>query len=701
MQSFSFKDFEIGIDFESGTVESLFVRGRKRSAGSSCIFRAGLRDREGNLTTVSSKDAILCSPSDNGAVYEGFKGSGIAEKLKVSVSLTNRSGRAAWTVSADILTSDAFIEWIDYPLVSLPRLIEDAPEDGGGSILFPYNEGVLVKSYKDRELSYFGHWPLVYPSYGSLAIFPNMICSQMMAYLWEDAGIYFGAEDPDRGLKGIDYFEEGGVIEPRFRLFSGAGFGESFSPSYPIVWAACGPDWQSAAAIYRDFFEANLPPRAHRISENPNLPGWYKDSPLVVSYPVRGIHDMDKMDPNNYFPYVNALPEIDYISEKTNARLLVLLMHWEGTAPWAPPYVWPPYGGEKPFKEFLGELRKRNMLLGVYCSGFGYTLKSNLVDDFDNFEEFEKEHLIDIMCAGPDGKVLLSNICPGQRSGYDICPATEKGKEVLAKAYTPLFSAGIDYAQILDQNHGGGQYLCYSRDHGHPPAPGPWMTKNMQGLLTSWNKLAGKMILGCESAAAEPFIGNLLLSDNRFELNYFIGTPVPLYAFIYHEYVRNFMGNQVCCPLEESEDTYTYRLGYSFAAGDCMTIVITPDGRIMSSWGNHDFSKLPDKEYVLSFVKNLTAFYKTKASEFLFNGRMTALPDIFCEKVSFGCRFPDGSVKQKELPAVICTAWEGPGNANVIIAVNPLNQEATLFVRGEKHTIPPLDAKLIEFDRLS
>ena len=46
------------------------------------------------------------------------------------------------------------------------------------------------------------------------------------------------------------------------------------------------------------------------------------------------------------------------------------------------------------------------------------------------------------------------------------------------------------------------------------------------------------MLLGCESAAAEPFIGGLLMSDNRYELNYPFGTVVPTYAYIYHEYVR-------------------------------------------------------------------------------------------------------------------------------------------------------------------
>ena len=138
---------------------------------------------------------------------------------------------------------------------------------------------------------------------------------------------------------------------------------------------------------------------------------------------------MDDMRPNGFFPYINALPYIEEIAEATQARILALLMHWEGTAPWAPPYVWPPYGGEQAFNELRDALHRQGHLLGVYCSGFGWTYQSNLTD-YNRIDEWNSGAVKEAMCAGPDGQIAISNICTGQRSGYDLCPASEKAREI-------------------------------------------------------------------------------------------------------------------------------------------------------------------------------------------------------------------------------------------------------------------------------
>lgn len=682
-------NMNLTVDFAAGEIASLLLGGRERIVSPSPLFVLRLRDTRGNATVYTARDASTCSIDEDGATYAGF---GVAE-LSVRVCLANQNGSAAWRVFVRGLDGEHVVEWIDFPLITLPALTENNQNGDGGKVLLPYNEGVLVSNQDYRQMTDFRHWEPEYPSLGCYPVFPNMISSQMMAYLWKDAGIYFGAHDKARAVKGISFYPDQGGTTMQMRLFCGVDYGQDFVMDYDIVWSAIDGRWESAAELYRAWFEQNLPPRAKKIKDNTDLPAWYAESPLVVTYCVRGIHDMDEMSPNALFPYTNALPLLDQIKSRAETRLLVLLMHWEGTAPWAPPYVWPPYGGTENFSQFKDMLHANGDLLGVYCSGFGYTIKSNLVDDYECTEAYECEGLERGMCAGPDGKVAISKICTGQRKGYDICPASEVGHDILAKAYEPLFESGIDYAQILDQNHGGGQYFCYSREHGHPPVPGAWMTENMQKMLGEWNGKAGKMLLGCESAAAEPFVGNLLMSDNRFELNYHIGTPVPLYAYLYHEYLRNFMGNQVSCPFGNDQDTLNYRVGYSFAAGDLMTLVLTPDGGLMTNWGNHDFSRLPDKEKALDLVANLCRFYREKAGKYLHAGRMIPAKPMTCNQKEF---YMEWYGHNCIVPAVYTTAWQAEDGTRAQIFVNPDDVAQTVVVDGKQITVGARDAVLIE-----
>ena len=316
-----------------------------------------------------------------------------------------------------------------------------------------------------------------------------------------------------------------------------------------------------------------------------------------------------------------------------------------------------------------------------------------MIPKYNKQAEYYRRELWRGMCAAPDGDVAISHICTMQRSGYDICPASEVGEEILWEAYRPLFESGLDYVQILDQNHGGGQYFCYSRDHGHPPAPGVWMTERMQSLLSRWNEAAPDMLFGCESAAAEPFMGNLLFSDNRFELNYRMGRALPLYAYLYHEYLRNFMGNQVSCPMREQDDeALWYRIAYSFAAGDCMTLVLDQDGQIKSRWGRPMTDHVPDQEKILRLVRNLTRFYREQAKPYLFAGRMIPALPVECGTLDFLRR---SSSTPNRLPAILTTAWEAEDGTRAQILVNPTEAPVPCTVGGKSVTVPPMDAILL------
>ncbi len=676
----------VQVDFSRAVITDLCTDSRSISAGEVPLFTLSLRQYDGTQLLVSSSDAAACTKTEADTYcYTEFLSNGNPLHLAVTVAPKCRDGALFWHLSVQNQTT-YLLEWAEFPNIDLEPLRRNG---GIGEILFPYNEGALVDDLDKRESSMFPHMEPQYPSMGAFAMFPNMICSQFMAYLFDGMGFYMGAHDASRGVKAIDFYGTEHGVRIQFRHYCGVGYGEDWSCSYPMVWRLFEGTWEDGAEIYRAWFEENLPPHACKVTENRDLPDWYEDSPLIVTYPVRGMHDMDEMKPNALFPYCNALPCLDEIAARTDSRLLVLLMHWEGTAPWAPPHVWPPYGGEEPFFVFRDALHQKKHLLGVYCSGFGYTLQSNL-DTYNREEEYRTEQLEHAMCASPKGEVEISRICTAQRKGYDICPASEHGRELLDRAYRPLLESGIDYTQILDQNHGGSQYFCYSREHGHPPTPGVWMTQKMQELLHQWNEIPkGKMLFGCESAAAEPYIGELLFSDNRFELCYQIGKPVPLYAYLYHEYLRNFMGNQVACPFPEALDTLRHRMAYSFAAGDCLTLAMMPNGSLYPHWSGRDFSCPPDKDKALTFAHKLITFYRETAKPYLYAGRMIK-PQEFTVVSS-----PVYDDERSEFPPVYCSAWEANGT-RVQIFVNANEEDVELTVQGNRLFVPPMDAVSVE-----
>ena len=685
MKILNLNNATLSVDFENGCIASLTIGGQERLVSPSPLFSIRLRSRDGKAVNLSSFDAAVCTVQDDGAIYDGFA----AADFSVRVLLKESFGEAEWRIAANSADDRYFIECIDFPVLTLPKVKPKSKS----RILFPYNEGALIDDSDLWNNIWLNQGEAQYPSKGCFSVFPNMVCSQMLAYLWEDVGLYIGAHDSKRAPKEIIMRSDADGLTIGFRLFCGIGFGESYLPDLPVVFAVTDGRWESAAERYRKWFERHLPAGLCKTADNLALPEWYSDSPLVVTYPIRGLHDTDEMKPNKMYPYTNALPALDRIKEACHARLLVLLMHWEGTAPWAPPHVWPPFGDAENFDEFMSTLHASGDMLGVYCSGFGYTLQSNLIESYSKAEEYEKGELWRGMCAGPDGKVAISNICTDQRSGYDICPASELGRRLLDDAYAPLFESELDYVQILDQNHGGGQYFCYSREHGHAPAPGAWMTESMQNMLSDWKERANGTLFGCESASSEPFIPSLQFSDNRFELNYFFGRSVPLYSYIYHEYVRNFMGNQVCCPFSDTPDTLRYRLAYSFSIGDSMTLVLTENGEPASYWGMRDFSRLPDREKALALISNLTRFYRESAKPYLYAGRMTASPEIECESQSFEIRDYGRSVT---LPALLSSSWEESDGSRVLILVNPDENEAKCTVDGVELSVPPFDAIMMK-----
>ena len=674
---FKMQNARVCFDFPRGIITSVCYKGVELCAKPSNLFNLRLTDKEGNIVDYSSGQAKQVDVKEDGktVVYSAFP-----EAFSVAVILTETESGFTARVSVQNNT-DKIVEHVEV----CPLIVKPFIKNGGiGKMLFPYNEGVLVEDDDLRAPCHLQHLEPEYPSLGSFGMFPNMVQSQFLAYLFDGHGLYIGAHDEKRAPKAIDYYAVDGEknIKIEFRTYSGKGYGEDFATDFDTVFHFFDGEWQDGADIYKAWFYAHLPNGLKKVKDNKDLPAWYYDFPLILTYPVRGYHDMDEMTPNSLFPYVNILPYIDRYSKATGAKVMVLLMHWEGTAPWAPPYVFPPYGGEEEFDKLFNALKEKGHLLGVYCSGFSFTEQSNVLPSYDCKEMLKDKETFKAFCAGRDGKILHSKICEGQRVGYDLCVASDKGKQILDEAYQPLFDKHLDYVQILDQNHGGGQYFCYSREHNHPPCIGAWMTTEMQKLLKEWNEKAGGTLLGCESASAEPFMPNLLFSDNRFELTHFIGKAVPLYAYLYHEFLHNFMGNQVSGLLPA--ESYLYRQAYAFTAGDMPTVVLSPAGCILSKWGQRDLTNLPVEEDVLYFIKNLRAFYMEN-KEIMCKGNMIKPLPYTTGTVTYACEYG----RSYEAEEVLSAAYELDGE-KMQIFVNYHLEEKIVICNGERIAVPAL-----------
>ena len=668
-------DMNVEFNFSEGLIKSLTYKGIEILAKPSNLFSVRLTDRQGNTADYSSTQATaveVVEGSQIKVVYSDFP-----EKITVTAFIAKKE--TGFTIRFSVQNAtDKIVEHIEVcPIIVKPFI----GNGGTGRILFPYNEGALVENDDLRAPSHLRHIEPDYPTITCSGLFPNMLCSQFLAYLFEGRGLYVGAHDEARGTKELDYYaiDEEKNIKIEIRLYSGKGYGEDFATDFDMVYSFFDGDWQDGAEIYKKWFYSHLPSGLKKVKDNKNLPDWYYDFPIILTYPVRGYYDMDEMSPNELFPYINILPYVDKFSKATGAKIMVLLMHWEGTAPWAPPFVWPPFGGEDELDKLFIALKEKGHLLGVYCSGFSFTEQSNILPSYDCKEILKDKEIFKAFCAGRDGKVRRSTVCEGQRSGYDICVASDKGREILNEAYQPLFDKKLDYVQILDQNHGGSQLFCYSNEHNHPPCVGPWMTAEMQKLLTEWNEKAGNTLLGCESAASEPFIQHLLFSDNRFELTHFIGKAVPLFSYLYHEFLHNFMGNQVSGLLPA--ESFLYRMAYSFAAGDMPTLVLHPKGIILSKWGQTDTQSVPVEEEVLTFIKNLREFYLSNREIMCFGNMIKPLL-YETGTVTYACEYGRSYTAQE----VLSTAYAF-GDTKIQIFVNYNKEDKDIIFLGEKITV--------------
>lgn len=664
---------ELKLSDKTGAVESLVLNGKNLLNKAGCLFTIGLRDERGDLEILNSNEFASLTHTQNGtSISLCYKGHPCHPSLEVNIAI--RADGVFFHFKPEIrnIPAKKLLEWVDVPQISVTS---------DGTIFWPNAEGVLVTNPKLREASPWSRYHILgflglneAGAFSEGGYYPGVCQMQFISWQKDGMTVYFGAHDSAHGTKGVEFAPDGeGRLRLSLQTFCGGVAGKDYTSSFEYVLGAMNGDWMDACEVYRSWIEndSSLPRKG-------TLPEIVKESPVVMIYPVRGNGgDSGSMkEGNEYFPYVNAMPAVKKYAEVFGSKILSLLMHWEGTAPWAPPYVWPPFGGAEMLAEYAKQLHRDGHYLGVYCSGTAWTQKSCIVD-YSREKECEEKRLRKHMIRGPKGEINAVICCgeKSQRFGFDMCLTEEWSRKTVTDELEKLIDAKIDYTQFFDQNLGGCFHTCYSREHNHPPVPGPWQTQTMKSLLFEMTELirrkGSKMVLGSEAAAADAYLRELPFNDLRSCFVMGVGTPVPGYQFVFHEYSNNFMGNQcgtaAFFDCMASPENLFYRTAYAFNSGDLLSLVLKEAGKIHWGWGAPWDMEDPNQEQEITLIRNLNDARRQYSEFFQYGKMLKPLAGIKCGKLTLKT-----TGEPRDVDSVLHSSWESPDGRRMQFVVNYL-----------------------------
>ncbi len=668
------------VSLKKGAREFIYDSGRP-------LITIYLLDRAGNYTESTSAGASMRAQQSDRSLTLYFTGLG---GRAVNATARIEAGEDGFFRFGLEIENDTglMLESFDYPCVAVPNDLK--AKGGDGYVFWPATEGVVIDDLSVKESCGLKYRKDPFPAYGWDGHYPGACQMQFSAYFNGDGCMYFAAHDAACNPKVIELEPVGEGIRLQYRTFPGKPCDKKYETDFPMTLGLLSGDWYDAAEVYRRWLATTDIVRIPKFRDNREFPDWLQESPVVVMYAVMGEDSTARIRDEVYYPYTKGVDYLDRLGKKFDSSILALVSHWEGTAPWAPPYMWPPYGDLENFRTMIAQLHEKGHKIGLYCSGTAWTQQSGLRPEYSREEQFENEGLAKYMQVGPDHELKESKIVGWPlRRGYDMCPATEFAKKVsVEEACRIVENLDVDYLQFFDQDIGGNSYPCYAEDHGHVPVPGKWLNEEMRELIARMYKeteRAGgrKILLGCEADAAEPFVNDLFFNDSRHNIGYFVGTPVAAYNYLFHEYFNNFMGNQntshtIIDHAKYPDNTY-YRLAHGFAQGDFLTVVMKDEGKInrdcCTPW---DIEPDLDQEELAGYIRGLNAWRKGAAREALFYGKMIKPEKVLCgrytEEIKYGGKH--------DFPTVVSERYELSDGSRFQILVNYRAEEQTVRVES-------------------
>ena len=663
---FGNQDFQLRLSERNGAIESITFHGTELAAPSPGMFTLRMYLHEtGDYRFFQAEEFPKFRREGELLLWSGHPE---APEFTVGCRITFDGEFFRFSPSLRNLPEEMWADLIEMPQLSVPLEKE---------IFWPHGPGCLIREpWKSfREYHHAG-----FPGNSDPCVYPGSASVQFLAAYGSRYGLYYAADDPTHSIKTMEIGPAAGS-SVRLRIectCDRQGMEQEFELPFDLVVGAFEGDWMDACEIYRRWMKHDP-----IMKRDFALPDWMEESPVVIIYPVCGDGRITP-EPNRFLPYERNFTRLQELSAALDSPLLVLLMRWDHNGPWMPPYYWPPVGGEESFLTFCDKLHKAGHRIGLYGSGTLYTRKSR-IHDYSTEEEYRKRGLERFMARGPKGEVD-ARICSNIRQGTELCITEPWCVDVMCEQVKLVAEHGVDFFQILDQNHGGESFVCYARDHHHPPLPGVWQTRAMAKLIETMRRTAAAtgnpLLIGCENVAAAPYVAQMPFNDRRNPLVY--GQEANAVQYLFHEYANNFLGNEssawetIRCA--DSPDNLQLRLAMSFVRGEYLSFTLRDSGEI--DWGAAaDWSApAPEQQPVLTLAKQCNAF-RRKYRKFLLHGTMQK-PSVRLE-----CGWYELKLRKRDsefLPLVPTGAFRAPDGEEAQFLVNFRNRPEPVRLRSDR-----------------
>ena len=641
----SFVDKATGRDFIRGEGSGLY----ELTFWDASRARVSVTERDARASvTVRGPTAIIASTHAERKITVRVECSLAGAALQCGIGVKNASPLALYAVR--------------FPAAEFPVRLGDSAEDD--RVLLPRCDGAVLEN---PEANLRG---------SSVANYPGGASVQLLAFYDATAGLRVTALDGGGYRKAIGLDRHGAGLGLHMVHYPEVAAGKDFTLPYAVEMAVFHGDWESAAAEYRKWAVKQKWCRKRLDERVAELPEWLRGMPFFYTVAVKGQNAENKP----------AL-RYDMIAEQTEAynKLLhspvcAMVMSWEKQGPWVTPDYFPPVGGDEAFHALMARLRGAGNRSMVFFSGLKWTLKKG--ESFDATEAFARDGEAAAIVAD-DGKTLVVGK-PGDDTGQygELCPATRYAQDLLSRLSRRATELGVTAVQ-MDQLVGGGSPPCFSEKHSHPLGGGNWQAEAVYRLLARMRSEGKERNKDFALSMEEPGEYFIPVLDTYHARDYAEGRwprdgkgirGVPLFTFIYHDYLLGYGGDSAGISAGVSAQNV-----YSAAAN-------LVNGKITAAavWGAYRPPEQVERGQ-RELLASALAMAHGPAREFLLYGERMPTPRLDVPEVKIPIWVQSaGKGEDRVFPAVVHSLWRLRDGRLGWVAVNVSGNavEVTAPLRG-------------------